>query len=176
MRMAAPRSSGHGWSIPRLRRPRDISCTRSCPVSGRRKLRSPCRQETSTTAGWPRSFALRSRSGRSGCTGAATRIAGTRRGSSPSRGWKRDDDLETVKCHSSLPWAVTERRLLAILALLLALIGGTLVIVGAFDFTSIGNPSLEFLARRAFEAALGIAAILGGVSIFRGRMAVGGLG
>ena len=69
---------------------------------------------------------------------------------------------------------MTERRLLAILALLLALIGGTLVIVGAFDFPSSGNPSLEFLARRAFEAALGIAAILGGVSIFRGRMAIGG--
>jgi len=70
---------------------------------------------------------------------------------------------------------MTERRLLAILGFLLALVGGLLAILTALEFGRLENLSLEGVARRVIEIILGIAAILGGVFIYKGRMSTGGL-
>jgi len=69
---------------------------------------------------------------------------------------------------------VSEKRLLAVLGFLLALIGGILVL--ADSLTGIrGNTSLDELALRAVGVILGIAAFLGGLFIYKGRMSTGGL-
>ena len=70
---------------------------------------------------------------------------------------------------------MTERRLLAILGFLLALVGGLLAILAALEFGRFESLSLEGVARRIVDIILGIAAILGGVFIFKGRMSTGGL-
>jgi len=70
---------------------------------------------------------------------------------------------------------MTERRLLAILGFLLALVGGLLAILAALGFGRFENLSLEDVARRIVDIILGIAAILGGVFIYKGRMSTGGL-
>ena len=69
---------------------------------------------------------------------------------------------------------MTERRLLAVLGFLLALIGGILVLAGALSGVR-GTTSLDEIARLAVRVILGIAAILGGVFIYKGRMSTGGL-
>ena len=69
---------------------------------------------------------------------------------------------------------MTEKRLFAVLSFLLALIGGILVLAGALSGIG-GNTSLEQLARRAVGVILGIAAFLGGLFIYKGRMSTGGL-
>jgi len=69
---------------------------------------------------------------------------------------------------------VTEKRLLAVLGFLLALIGGILVLAGSLSGIT-GNTNLEQLARRAIGVILGIAAFLGGLFIYKGRMSTGGL-
>ena len=69
---------------------------------------------------------------------------------------------------------MTEKRLLAVLGFLLALIGGILVLAGALTGVQ-GNTSLDELARRAVGVILGIAAFLGGLFIYKGRMSTGGL-
>ncbi len=69
---------------------------------------------------------------------------------------------------------MTEKRLLAVLGFLLALIGGILVLAGALTGVR-GNTSLDELARRAVGVILGIAAFLGGLFIYKGRMSTGGL-
>ncbi|TLZ56648.1 MAG: hypothetical protein E6K17_03945 [Methanobacteriota archaeon] len=69
---------------------------------------------------------------------------------------------------------MTEKRLLAVLGFLLALIGGILLLADALSGVG-GNTTLEALARRAVGAILGIAAILGGLFIYKGRMSTGGL-
>ncbi len=69
---------------------------------------------------------------------------------------------------------MSEKRLLAVLGFLLALIGGILVL--ADSLTGIrGNTSLDELALRAVGVILGIAAFLGGLFIYKGRMSTGGL-
>lgn len=70
---------------------------------------------------------------------------------------------------------MSEKRLLAILGFLLALIGGILVLAGALNLPRGGNLDLDAVAERAVEAILGIAAIVGGVYLYRGRMSTGGL-
>lgn len=70
---------------------------------------------------------------------------------------------------------MSEKRLLAILGFLLALIGGILVLAGALNLPRSGNLDLGAIAERAVEGILGVAAILGGVYIYRGRMSTGGL-
>jgi len=70
---------------------------------------------------------------------------------------------------------VTEKRLLAILGFLLALIGGILILFDAANIPRNANVDLEFLARKAVAVILGIAAILGGAFIYKGRMSPGGL-
>ena len=69
---------------------------------------------------------------------------------------------------------MTEKRLLAVLGFLLALIGGILVLAGALSGIT-GNTNLEQLARRAIGVILGIAAFIGGLFIYKGRMSTGGL-
>jgi len=69
---------------------------------------------------------------------------------------------------------VTEKRLLAVLGFLLALIGGILVLAGALSGVR-GTTSLDEIARLAVRVILGIAAILGGLFIYKGRMSTGGL-
>ncbi len=69
---------------------------------------------------------------------------------------------------------MTEKRLLAVLGFLLALIGGILVLAGALTGVR-GGTNLDELARRAVGVILGIAAILGGLFIYKGRMSTGGL-
>ena len=70
---------------------------------------------------------------------------------------------------------MSEKRLLAILGFLLALIGGILVLAGALNLPRSGNLDLSAIAERAVEGILGVAAILGGVYMYRGRMSTGGL-
>lgn len=69
---------------------------------------------------------------------------------------------------------MTEKRLLAVLGFLLALIGGILVLAGSLSGIT-GNTSLEALAKKAIGVILGIAAFLGGLFIYKGRMSTGGL-
>ncbi|MEK6912315.1 MAG: hypothetical protein AABX36_05890 [Candidatus Thermoplasmatota archaeon] len=70
---------------------------------------------------------------------------------------------------------MSEKRFLAILGFLLALIGGILVLRGALSLPRGGNLDLSAIAERAVEGILGVAAILGGVYMYRGRMSTGGL-
>ena len=70
---------------------------------------------------------------------------------------------------------MTEKRLLAILGFLLALIGGILILFDAANIPRNASVDLEFLARKAVAVILGIAAILGGAFIYKGRMSTGGL-
>src|SRR3972149_6087253 len=69
---------------------------------------------------------------------------------------------------------MSEKRFLAILGFLLALIGGILVLAGALNLPRSGNLDLSAIAERAVEGILGVAAILGGVYLYRGRMSTGG--
>ena len=69
---------------------------------------------------------------------------------------------------------MTEKRLLAVLGFFLALIGGILVLAGALSGVR-GTTSLDEIARLAVRVILGIAAILGGLFIYKGRMSTGGL-
>lgn len=69
---------------------------------------------------------------------------------------------------------MTERRTLAILAFLLALIGGLLVIVNALNVRFDGL-TLDRVARLVLDLVLGVAAIFGGVMMYQGKMSTGGL-
>lgn len=69
---------------------------------------------------------------------------------------------------------MTEKRLLAVLGFLLALIGGILVLANSLGGVR-GNTTLNDLAMAAVGAILGIAAVLGGLFIYKGRMSTGGL-
>src|SRR3990172_389530 len=70
---------------------------------------------------------------------------------------------------------MSEKLFLAILGFLLALIGGILLLAGALNPPRSGNLDLSAIAERAVEGILGVAAILGGVYLYRGRMSTGGL-
>ena len=69
---------------------------------------------------------------------------------------------------------MTEKRLLAVLGFLLALIGAILVLAGSLSGIR-GNMTLDDIALKAVGVILGIAAILGGLFIYKGRMSTGGL-
>ena len=70
---------------------------------------------------------------------------------------------------------MTEKRLLAILSLGLALIGGALVLLGVFNVSNLGSIDLDYLSTRAAELILGIGAILFGIYMFKGHTSTGGL-
>ena len=69
---------------------------------------------------------------------------------------------------------MTEKRLLAVLGFLLALVGAILVLAGSLSGIR-GNMTLDELALKAVGVILGIAAFLGGLFIYKGRMSTGGL-
>jgi hypothetical protein len=69
---------------------------------------------------------------------------------------------------------VTEKRLLAVLGFLLALIGGILLLANALSVRG-GTIDLEDVARIAVDLILGVAAVLCGFFIYKGRMSIGGL-
>ena len=71
---------------------------------------------------------------------------------------------------------MTERRALALLAFLLALVGGVLLVVRALEFGQVNQLTLEAVARHIVDLVLGIAAILGGLMMYRGpRASAGGV-
>ncbi len=69
---------------------------------------------------------------------------------------------------------MTERRIFAILGFLLALVAGLLLILAALDFGR--SVDLDTVVRHIIGLVLGIAAILGGVMMYKGpRMTEGGI-
>ncbi len=72
---------------------------------------------------------------------------------------------------------MTEKRLLALIAMLIGLIGGLLILVGVLDSLR-GNIDLTNWTRTAnlaVAALLGIAILFGSLLIYRGRYASGGI-
>lgn len=67
---------------------------------------------------------------------------------------------------------MSEKKLLAIISLLLALIGGILVLANVFRSSNI---DLDYLGRRAVDLILGIGAILLGIYMYKGHRNTGGL-
>ncbi len=63
---------------------------------------------------------------------------------------------------------MTEKRALALLAFLLALVGGVLLVVRALEFGRLDAITLESLARHIVDLILGVAAILAGLMMYRG--------
>ncbi|HEX9340431.1 MAG TPA: hypothetical protein VF992_04590 [Thermoplasmata archaeon] len=72
---------------------------------------------------------------------------------------------------------MTEKRILALLAMLIGLIGGLLILVGALgDLRGIDlTGNLTRLANLVIATLLGIAIILGSLMIYRGKYGSGGI-
>lgn len=70
---------------------------------------------------------------------------------------------------------MSERRLLAVLGFILALLGGILVLFGALSPPGNRGIDLEYVVGVVVDVVLGIAAILAGILMYRGRMSAGGL-
>src|SRR6266540_658471 len=68
---------------------------------------------------------------------------------------------------------MTEKRLLALIAMLIGLIGGLLILVGALDIGRQFNLNLAVSA--IIAALLGVAIVLGSLMIYRGKYGAGGL-
>ncbi|TLZ70600.1 MAG: hypothetical protein E6K14_08275 [Methanobacteriota archaeon] len=68
---------------------------------------------------------------------------------------------------------MTEKRLLALIAMLIGLIGGLLILVGALDIGRQFNLNLAVSA--IIAALLGVAIVLGSLMIYRGKYGSGGL-
>jgi len=69
---------------------------------------------------------------------------------------------------------MTEKRLLALLAMLIGLIGGLLVLVAALDITR-GRLDLGVAVNSFVSALLGIAILFGSLLIYRGKYSSGGI-
>lgn len=70
---------------------------------------------------------------------------------------------------------MTEKKLLAILSFLLALIGGILVLVGVFNVSRNTSIDFDYLAGRTIDLVLAIGAILCGFYMYKGHASTGGL-
>jgi len=70
---------------------------------------------------------------------------------------------------------MTEKKLLAILSLLLALIGGILVLANVFNVSGNTTIDVDYLGGRAVELILGIGAILCGIYMYKGQTSTGAL-
>jgi len=68
--------------------------------------------------------------------------------------------------------AISEKRLLAIIALLLALLGGLLLILGSLHLSK--NLSFEVLGKNLLSLILGVVIIIGGIAIYREDYKTGG--
>ncbi len=70
---------------------------------------------------------------------------------------------------------MSEKRDLAIVAVLLGLLGGALVLVSGIDLGRLSNLTLDFLATRIVGIILGVGLLLGSVMIYRGSYSTGGV-
>lgn len=69
---------------------------------------------------------------------------------------------------------MTEKRILALLALLIGLIGGLLILVSALNIGR-GQLSLDLAVNAAIAALVGIAILAGSLLIYRGKYSSGGI-
>lgn len=70
---------------------------------------------------------------------------------------------------------MTEKRILALLAMLIGLIGGLLILIDVFDFIRSPNLDVTRVAYALIAGFLGLAILLGSVMIHRGRHSTGGI-
>jgi len=70
---------------------------------------------------------------------------------------------------------MTEKRILALLAVLIGLIGGLLILVNVLTAAQGGQFNLERAINVAIAALLGIAILVGSLLIYRGKYSSGGI-
>ena len=70
---------------------------------------------------------------------------------------------------------MTEKRILALLALLIGLIGGLLILVNALSAVQGGQFNLDRAVNAAIAALVGIAILAGSLVIYRGKYSSGGI-
>lgn len=72
---------------------------------------------------------------------------------------------------------MSERRDLAIVALLLGLLGGALILVGGLglDLGRFSSLTLDYIVARLVDVVLGVGILLGSVMIYRGSYSRGGI-
>jgi len=70
---------------------------------------------------------------------------------------------------------MTEKRILALLALLIGLIGGLLILVNVLNVAQGGQFNLDRAVNAAIAALLGIAILAGSLLIYRGKNSSGGI-
>ena len=70
---------------------------------------------------------------------------------------------------------MTEKRILALLALLIGLIGGLLILVNVLNVAQGGQFNLDRAVNAAIAALLGIAILAGSLLIYRGKYSSGGI-
>ncbi len=70
---------------------------------------------------------------------------------------------------------MTEKRILALLALLIGLIGGLLILVNALSAVQGGQFNLDRAVNAAIAALVGIAILAGSLLIYRGKYSSGGI-
>ena len=70
---------------------------------------------------------------------------------------------------------MTEKRLLALLAMLIGLVGGLLILVDVIDVGRRQNIDLTFLVTSLVAIILGIAILAGSLLIYRGKYSSGGI-
>jgi hypothetical protein len=70
---------------------------------------------------------------------------------------------------------MTEKRILALLALLIGLIGGLLILVGALNVGRGNALSLDLAVNAIIAALVGIAILAGSLLIYRGKYSSGGI-
>src|SRR5256885_1058821 len=81
---------------------------------------------------------------------------------------------ERLKATHSLSRAMTEKRVLALLAMLMGLIAGLLILVNALDIGR-SNLTLSQVLNAGIAALLGIAILVGSLLIYRGKYSSGGI-
>lgn len=69
--------------------------------------------------------------------------------------------------------AISEKRFLAIVSLLLALLGGLLLILGSLHLSK--NLSFEIVGKSLLSLVLGVVIIIGGLAIYREDYKAGGI-
>jgi len=70
---------------------------------------------------------------------------------------------------------MTEKRILALLAMLIGLIAGLLLLIRALDITRGGTSNLNVILDTVISALLGIAILVGSLMIYRSQYSSGGI-
>lgn len=70
---------------------------------------------------------------------------------------------------------MTEKRLLALLAMLIGLVGGLLILIDVIDVGRRENLDLTFVVNSIVALLVGIAILAGSLLIYRGRYSSGGI-